>query len=359
VELSGYLVNAHGPLAGLFHAMAQMPLLLRVCDILNMAGLTLAGLCILTGVLTRTAAVAGAAMIALYYLANPPLAATSVGYASEGHYLWVNKNAVEIVVLILVAVVPPDWYYGLGKLVPQRFRNLFHRVEVPVEMNHTPSGLGVGRREWVKNLISLPVLGGFVFAVAKNHGWRSFEEIGHEKALADAVTSPTVKLSDPVDLTQLKKPIPKGRLGGHEIGRIICGGNLINGFAHSRDLIYVSRLLKTYFTDKKVMDTFWLCEQCGVNATAVSIRPERPEPIKILKTYWENGGKIKWIAPVYPTEKDFKSHVDFVLNNGACAAMIQGNIADHWARDEKWDLMAEIVAYIKSKGVPPAWRSMS
>jgi uncharacterized membrane protein YphA (DoxX/SURF4 family) len=346
---AGYLVNASGPLAGLFQSLAETPALLQLCDVLNMAGLTLAGLCLLLGFLTRFAALAGAAMISLYYLANPPFAATGIGYASEGHYLLINKNLVEMVILVVVASVPSDWYYGIGKLLPRLSLDLFRRIKVPEEMNHTPPAQRMGRREWVKNLISLPVLGGFAFAVAKNHGWRSFEESGHKKALTDAVTSPTIKLTDAVDLRQLKKPVPKGKLGDHEIGRIICGGNLISGFAHSRDLIYVSQFLKNYFTEKKVMDTFWLCEECGINATAVSARPE---PVKILKAYWKSGGKIKWIAPTYPTEKEYKTNIDFAIDNGACAAMIMGNVGDDWARAEKWELMAEVVAYIKSRGVP-------
>ena len=73
---AGYLVNATGPLAGAFQSLAASPALLRMSDILNIAGLTLTGLCILTGVFTRTAALAAATMITLYYAANPPLAAT-------------------------------------------------------------------------------------------------------------------------------------------------------------------------------------------------------------------------------------------------------------------------------------------
>ena len=125
---AGYLVNATGPLAGAFQSLAASPALLRLSDILNIAGLTLTGLCVLTGVFTRAAALAAATMIALYYAANPPLAATDVGFASEGHYLLVNKNLIEIVVLIVVAAIPAEWYYGLGKLWPKRFSTM--RIEL-------------------------------------------------------------------------------------------------------------------------------------------------------------------------------------------------------------------------------------
>ena len=101
----------------------------------------------------------------------------------------------------------------------------------------------------------------------------------------------------------------KGRLGDMDIGRVICGGNLISGFAHSRDLIYMSRHLKQYFTEKKVLDTFWLCEQVGITATAVSAGPE---PVEILQKYRKAGGKMEWVAPCYPKEDDYKTNIDFV-----------------------------------------------
>lgn len=347
---AGYLVNAGGPLAGLFQAIAESAFLLQLTDILNILGLSIIGFCILTGLFTRVAAIFGAALIGLYYLANPPLVATTVGYASEGHYLVVNKNFVEIIVLLIIAIIPADWYYGLGKLFPKISLRWLKRPDIPKEMNHTPAP-SLERRALLKNMISIPVLGGFAFAVAKNHGWTRFEENDLTSALnnTDGTTAPTIKLTDVVDLTQLRKPIPKGKIGDLDVGRIICGGNLISGFAHSRDLIYVSQFLKNYFTEKKVLDTFWLCEECGINTTAVSARPE---PVKILNDYRKLGGKMHWIAPVYPTEKDYKLNIDFAIDNGANAAMIMGNIGDEWARAGKWDLMAETIEYIKSKGVP-------
>ena len=55
------------------------------------------------------------------------------------------------------------------------------------------------------------------------------------------------------------KDFPVGKIGKVTISRLICGGNLTNGYAHSRDLIYVSDLLKHYFTDEKVIETYEIC----------------------------------------------------------------------------------------------------
>lgn len=347
---ASYLVNAKGIFAGLFQSIAESPILLQISDIANMAGLTIIGLLIFLGLFTRYAALAGAVLLGMYYLASPPWNPTNVGYGVEGHYLVVNKNLVEIIVLLVIAFVPRDWYFGLDNLVPKVKKEKVNAVHVPDEMNHdVPKNLQ-DRRTLIKNLISLPFIGGFAFAVAKNHGWKSYEE-EHLAAKAngtDASTSPTIKVNDAVDLTSLKKPVPKGKLGNLEVGRIICGGNLISGFAHSRDLIYVSSFLKKYFTEKKIMDTFWLCEECGINTTAVSARKDET---RILNDYWKKGGKMQWIAPTYPKEDNYRENIDFALDNGASAVLIMGNIGDRWAHDGKYELMAKTLDYIKSKGV--------
>src|SRR4030042_1436120 len=66
------------------------------------------------------------------------------------------------------------------------------------------------------------------------------------------------------------KGLPIGKIGNVRMSRLICGGNLIGGWAHSRDLIYVSKLLKAYNTEEKVMETLQLCEENGVNTILVN-----------------------------------------------------------------------------------------
>ena len=349
---ASYLINANGFLEGLFQHIAESPVLLQIADIINMVLLTVAGLLIITGLFTRYAATAGAILIGLYYISNLPVQPTNVGYGVEGHYLLVNKNLVETIILALIAIIPKSWYFGIGNLIELKKKNkkIVGAIEVPDEMNHNTDRKTLNRRAVVKNLISLPVLGGFAFAVAKNHGWRSFEEedLLSKSGGVDGTASPSIKLTDNVDLKQLIKPSPKGKLGNLDVGRLICGGNLISGFSHSRDLIYVSKLLKTYFTEKKIMDTFWLCEECGINTTAISARPDE---VKILNNYWKQGGKIQWVAPTYPSKKNYKENIDFAIDNGAQAILIMGNVGDEWARSEKPELMAKTIDYIKSKGL--------
>ncbi len=144
--------------------------------------------------------------------------------------------------------------------------------------------------------------------------------------------------------------MPVGRIGKLKISRLISGGNLISGWAHARDLIYVHDLMRYYNTDEKVMDTLELLEEHGVN-TIIADPSERP--YRIFPKYWnERGGKIQWIAEGHPVVKDIKTDIKTSLDYGASAIYIQGVIGDRWLRSGHIDLLGECVDFIKSKGVP-------
>ncbi len=144
--------------------------------------------------------------------------------------------------------------------------------------------------------------------------------------------------------------MPMGRIGKLKISRLISGGNLISGWAHARDLIYVHQLMRHYNTDEKVMDTLEVLEEHGVN-TIIADPSERP--YRIFPKYWnERGGKIQWIAEGHPVVKDIKTDIKTSLDYGASAIYIQGVIGDRWLRSGHIDLLGECVDFIKSKGVP-------
>jgi len=355
---AGYLRNATGFLAAWFHQLGENPDLLRVVDILNILGLTGIGLALFLGIRTRLAASAGILLLSLYYLAMPPWPGTSISPGSEGHYLIVNKNLLEMLALLGVAAVPGAWTYGLGQL-RRKARAVAEQtaVMVPDEMNHYPEHAGAGRRDMLKNLISLPFFGGFIFAFAKSHGWRSFEEANllsrgpkpATPAKLDGVTVATIKCDAATDLSQLKQPVAKGKIGGLEISRLMCGGNLIGGWAHSRDLIYVSRFLKIYHTEKKLLETLWLCSQCGINTAGLNMRPEE---ITILQKFWKQGGKMQWIPQMcFDDLTKFREEVTRAADLGAIGAQIQGNVGDALVKRGKIDVLGEMVTIIKEKGL--------
>jgi len=140
-----------------------------------------------------------------------------------------------------------------------------------------------------------------------------------------------------------------GRIGPVSISRLICGGNLISGYAHSRDLIYVSTLLQHYHTDDKVMETWALCEQHGVN-TMIAY-PGDPHCIEVYGTYRKRGGRIQYLAQIAPKPNDLKAAVTGAVDAGAVGAFLVGNLGDEWARSGAVGRIGEVVGLIKEAGL--------
>jgi len=146
--------------------------------------------------------------------------------------------------------------------------------------------------------------------------------------------------------------LPMGRIGKVKISRLICGGNLISGFAHSRDLDYVSSLLQHYFTDEKVIETLAICEETGINTAILRLDDHC---VRILDKYWkERGGQIQWIAQIKPGKEDlqnFKDDIKRAVDNGAVGAYIQGGVGDSLVEKGRVDMLAESLRCIKENGV--------
>ena len=151
------------------------------------------------------------------------------------------------------------------------------------------------------------------------------------------------------------KDLPKGRIGKLEISRIICGGNLLNGFAHARDLIYVSELLRNYFTDDKIMQTWQLCEENGINTMVSTVNSPyaggNDPTLRVIEKYRDQrGGNIQWLAQCFPQANDF-SRIKIAADNGADGAFVQGQMGDLWAKHGRVDLLAKAVDLIKENGM--------
>ncbi|MCA1901590.1 MAG: hypothetical protein LDL53_05140, partial [Candidatus Hydrogenedens sp.] len=129
----------------------------------------------------------------------------------------------------------------------------------------------------------------------------------------------------------------------------IAGGNIISGIAHSRDLIYVSQLMKNYFNEGKILDTLALYEQNGINTAILRLDDLT---LKIINRHWkENKGKIQWIAQIKPKKSDPYIDADIAIENGAIGVYIQGQIGDDFVQKGDTKLLGKIVDHIRGKGV--------
>jgi len=114
---AAFLLESKGPLAGVFHSAAADPTILKVIDFINVWGLIAIGLGLMAGLLTRTAAMAGMVLLALYYFCNPPWIGYSYSAPQEGSYLIITKNVVEFFALWVLILFPTGRIVGLDGLI--------------------------------------------------------------------------------------------------------------------------------------------------------------------------------------------------------------------------------------------------
>ncbi len=371
---AGYLQSATGPLAGIFHSLAASETSIEIVNFLNIAGLVLVGLGLMLGFLTRISQAGGILLLLLYYISHPPFFAEP-GFFREGAYMIISKDLLEMIALVVLMFVPTGKFLGLDGLLSTYFSKPMHKMDhgqadVPETKADTSS---IKRREVLKHLATLPFMGAVVYGAIRRTRMESFEE----QNLVDASTGATERFvrqiqagSDNLALKDLKGKkfteetaklqgnLPNGFLGTLESSKLILGGNLLSGYVHSRDLIYVSSLVLHYHQKDRIFRTLMLAEQSGVN-TLLS----NPVVMPIMREYWDEGyGNIQFISDCAgleytngPQPMDFQKYLDIVKNaidNGIHAGYIQGETADYYIEHGEVEKIVEVMDLLRKNGLP-------
>ncbi len=115
-----FLLDSEGFLSSLFHSMASDPGVLKIVDFLNIWGLILIGLGLMLGLFSRVSIIAGIALLGMYYLSHPPFVGYTFSVPSEGSYLWVNKNLIEMAALAVLLLFPTSRQTGIDRFIFNR-----------------------------------------------------------------------------------------------------------------------------------------------------------------------------------------------------------------------------------------------
>ncbi|MFC2090744.1 DoxX family protein [Bacteroidota bacterium] len=369
---AGYLQSATGPLAGMFQAMGSNETLLQFIDVLNVWGLIFIGIGLFLGAFTKVAQIAAISLLAIFYLSHPPVF-SDPGFFREGSYFFVSKDLLEIIALVTLMFFPTGRFLGFDGLYALRFRKTAHTMDhgQPDDVDLQADVGQIQRREVLKHLATMPFLGALIYGVIRKSRMESLEE----QNLVDASAGPTQRFvqqiqagSNQVSLAELKGKqfdevkkvegkLPTGMLGTMESTKLILGGNLLSGYVHSRDLIYVSSLVQQYHQKDRIFKTLMLCEQAGVN-TLLS----NPIVMPLMEEYWKEGyGKIQFITdcagldywPVFKA-KPFQEYYDIVkgaIDSGATAGYIQGETADHYIENDMIDELVIIMDLQRENGL--------
>ena len=309
---AGYLKSSSGPLAGLFHWLAADTARQALVDQLNLWGMILIGLALMLGLAIRPAAAAGIVLLAL-----------------------------------ATVMVFPSAEFGLAAVLGRR--RPAQAAGRPVLDRSLSALLGpVSRRQVLSGLTGVPFVGALVLAVLKKHGWKSFEEMqlrAHAAGGDEYVASATLKTFRFVSRSELKGRLPQGRIGKVALSRMILGGNRMGGWAHARDLLYVSKLVKAYHHREKIFETLALAESCGINALLTN-----PLLCGVVNDYWRNGGRIQFISDC--GDANVLEMIQKSIDAGACACYIQGGVADRLVEEGNFELMAKALESIRNNGLP-------
>lgn len=144
--------------------------------------------------------------------------------------------------------------------------------------------------------------------------------------------------------------MPCGMIGKVKISRLLLGGNLIGGWMHARDLHYVRTLFRAYVTEQKILETFAIAEQYGIN-TVFETGAEY-----VNKYNRENRRHLQFIPHIEvkpeQTDAELRDHIQELVGTGAVALYIWGVSADKLVEAGNWAKLAKAVELAKASGLP-------
>lgn len=145
--------------------------------------------------------------------------------------------------------------------------------------------------------------------------------------------------------------LPTGKIGNVKISRLLIGGNLIGGWAHSRDLMYASKLFTSYNTEAKVFETLELAQACGINM--IQIDPRNWDVV--IKYNKSHSTPIQTLVCVslLADKKQMNEEIKKQVDRGVTLLYSHGGTTDSFMmRGGSTDAIAQMIDLIKQQGIP-------
>jgi len=117
----GFLMDSKWIFSDFFHWIAKTSAVLSFVNIINIWGLILIGIGLMLGLFTRASTVSGIVILTIYYLCAPPFVGLEYLFSTGGSYLIVDKNLIEIAVLLVLLVLPTGKIIGIDRLISKMF----------------------------------------------------------------------------------------------------------------------------------------------------------------------------------------------------------------------------------------------
>jgi hypothetical protein len=191
---------------------------------------------------------------------------------------------------------------------------------------------------------------GVLGAAGVGAAYGSIEEDTLLAAMQDGATQPTGSARPKTDIPP--GSLPCGKIGNVTISRLVIGGNLIAGWAHSRDLTYVSNLFRAYNTEAKILETLELAQACGIN----TIQFDAPSWRVVTKYNKSRATKLQTVICVrfHADKNSMKEAIQREVDLGVAMLYTHGGEVDQYMMQNgaKIDAIAQAVDLIKAQGIP-------
>lgn len=135
-------------------------------------------------------------------------------------------------------------------------------------------------------------------------------------------------------------------LGTVLVSRFIVGSNPFSGFSHQSP--EVDDRMRRYFSAQRIKETLFGAEAHGI--TAVLGRTDH-HIARVLLEYWEDGGKLIWLAQTCPGVGPQEWCIDTAVAYGAKACHIHGGYMDHLYATQQLSEVPGLIERIRSKGM--------
>ena len=134
---------------------------------------------------------------------------------------------------------------------------------------------------------------------------------------------------------------------GHQVSRLICGGNPISG--HSHVTKQLDREMREYYTMDRILALLAECDRCGINT--LQSRGDAHQ-MRMMLEHRLAGGKMHWIVQTASEFADIPRHIDQIARHEPIAIYNHGTHTDNCWHAGNMDPVLANLETIKSRGLP-------
>jgi len=133
---------------------------------------------------------------------------------------------------------------------------------------------------------------------------------------------------------------------GVEVSRFVLGSNPFSGISHQSP--EASRRMAHYYTTARLKEVLFEAERLGVNT--IIARGDR-HVTRLLLEYWDEGGRLQWVAQTCPELGPPEVVVRRAMEFGAKGCFVHGGYMDHLLAHGRLGEIPPVLERIKKAGM--------